>query len=768
MIVEESLQSKEHRELLDTIDKLRSQGISRYVDLPQIIVCGDQSSGKSSVLEAISGMSFPTKDNLCTRFATELILRRSPASALHISIVPGPDRSDDEKEALRSFSCSASVDDQGLGEIVEKAKEAMGLSSSCSSSRVFSSDVLRVELSGSQQPHLTMVDLPGLFAAGNSAQSDEDAELVKKLVLSYMRSPRSIILAVVSAKSDFALQSVTKHTRDLDPLGMRTLGLITKPDTLDVGSENERSYIDLAQNNDVKFRLGWHVLRNRDFLKRDTSTAERNQAEAEFFAQGIWTCLDPADTGVNSLRYKLSQILKDQILTQLPNVLWDIELGIKDCQAKLEKLGASRVNIEEQRHYLLQISHSFHTHIKAAVAGVYNDQFFGSAKTDEGYRKRLRAVVQNTLLDFARTMQSRGHFLEIVDEAPAVHDLLDGVPKKISRDDPHIVGDLFKEQCQPWKGLVDSFTQKIYMAAHFTIRSALNNAADEATATVLLQEVILPGLQGIKRSLDSKVAEILEHHEVGHPITYNHYLTDNVQKAQSKRRKEELEELLKEVLGPYSLDSGVYSHQFHAEVLLSRLVERTEANMDRYASNAAIDMMEAYYKVALKRMIDDVSVLAIEACLMNQLPGLFSPKTACSLPDDAVRRIAAESPRSIEERMRLKEALAVLETGYQHLSRLNTYPSKPDAITEISSVIVHDNTLMEPDLGIPSPPGEDDIDLDRVIIFEEDERPHSPENPLPELGADSTSKYDFGIQESKTKKKKKGKKTIVRTEGYES
>src|SRR4051812_22272475 len=71
------LQSKEGRDILDIIDSLRSQGISQYVDLPQICVCGDQSSGKSSVLEAISGVAFPTKDALCTRFATELILRRS-------------------------------------------------------------------------------------------------------------------------------------------------------------------------------------------------------------------------------------------------------------------------------------------------------------------------------------------------------------------------------------------------------------------------------------------------------------------------------------------------------------------------------------------------------------------------------------------------------------------------------------------------------------------------------------------------------------------
>jgi hypothetical protein len=99
-----------------------------------------------------------------------------------------------------------------------------------------------------------MVDLPALFLAGNKDQSTEDSELVKSLVLRYMRKLRSIILAVVSAKSDFALQQVTQHARAVDPKGDRTLGLITKPDTLDKGSDSERFFIELAQNKDFKFR----------------------------------------------------------------------------------------------------------------------------------------------------------------------------------------------------------------------------------------------------------------------------------------------------------------------------------------------------------------------------------------------------------------------------------------------------------------------------------------------------------------------------------
>ena len=65
----------------------------------------------------------------------------------------------------------------------------------------FSTDILRIELCGPDQPHLTMVDLPGLFRAGNQDQSLEDAATVKAMVMGYMEKPRSIILAVVSAKT---------------------------------------------------------------------------------------------------------------------------------------------------------------------------------------------------------------------------------------------------------------------------------------------------------------------------------------------------------------------------------------------------------------------------------------------------------------------------------------------------------------------------------------------------------------------------------------
>jgi len=174
---------------------------------------------------------------------------------------------------------------------------------------------------------------------------------------------------------------VTKLARDVDPKGIRTLGIITKPDTLRVGSESEKAFLDLAGNKDVGFRLGWHVLRNRDDDSRDNSVEERDEKEKEFFSQGSWISLPPNILGIGTLKPRLSTVLKDQIVSELPNLLRDVGAGINDSRSTLIRLGEARGTLQEQRLYLVHVSRSFSSLVKAAVDGVYVHEFFGVAMT---------------------------------------------------------------------------------------------------------------------------------------------------------------------------------------------------------------------------------------------------------------------------------------------------------------------------------------------------------------------------------------------------
>jgi len=735
-----SLQSTETKDLLDIVDNLRSHGINRYINLPEIIVCGEQSSGKSSVLEAVSGVKFPSKDNLCTRFATELILRRGPEAPIKISIVPGShekNRSENDLEKLRNFHYTGALEELDLGPVIEAAKEIMGITEG--GSKVFSSDILRLELSGPEQPHLTLVDLPGLFQAGSRTQSATDAETVKSLVLSYMNNPRSIILAVVSAKNDFNNQSITEYSRKIDPAGERTLGLITKPDTLDEGSDSERFYFELAENKEVRFRLGWHVLRNRDYGSKDSTTEERNKAEAIFFQTGIWTSLPTDQTGVDSLKPRLSKILKDHIVAQLPNVLKQIRTGVQECTTKLDALGTSRTTVQEQRRYLLQVSQSFSTLVRAAIDGQYSDPFFGDASTGEGYQRRLRAVLQNTLTDFAADMREKGHTVAIVDrdddddddsplpngQISRKHYITD-VTKLLERSrgrelpgtfDPLIIGQLFHEQRKPWAGLVDQYLQIILRAVHSLARKALSHVCDETTLVGLSRKFIQVRLDKLTAELRAKVKELLKPHDSCHPITYNHYLTDNVQKAQSRRRAHEIQKSLESVLGGDYSGDKIYRVEINTKTLVDTLLAKTEADMNSYASSTATDFMEAYYKVAQKKIIDDFAVLAIEARCMQALPDLFSPADVIDIDDATVTALASESEESSKERTRCSEKLRILEDGLRALQDVRDISPLPQ--------VEDDGTDSEEILPSPEPSegsAHDSVDEVPVVDVSEDEK----------------------------------------------
>jgi GTPase SAR1 family protein len=123
-----SIQTIEQRKLLDLVDRLRRGGLSSTLQLQQIAVCGDQSSGKSSVLEAITGIPFPRKENICTRFATEIIMRRDTVDAIFCKINPDRSRGEQQQVDLRKFS--KSIQDFGeLPSLIEEATVAMGLDS---------------------------------------------------------------------------------------------------------------------------------------------------------------------------------------------------------------------------------------------------------------------------------------------------------------------------------------------------------------------------------------------------------------------------------------------------------------------------------------------------------------------------------------------------------------------------------------------------------------------------------------------------------------
>ncbi|KAI1372851.1 P-loop containing nucleoside triphosphate hydrolase protein [Hypoxylon crocopeplum] len=679
------IQSSNHRDLLDIVDSLRSHGVSHYVDLPQIIVCGSQSSGKSSTLESLSGITFPTAEGLCTRFATELILRRGETPEIKVHIQPGAQRNDDERARLSAFTGKAK-DQDDFPKIIEAAKEAMGLTGS-EGSKIFSTDVLRIESTSPSAPNLTLVDLPGLFGASDKNQSDDDAAMVQELVVSYMRQRGSIILAVVAADNPFANQPVTKFARNIDPSGTRTLGLITKPDKIDRGSDSERYYVELAQNLNVKLSLGWHVLRNRSHATASDTIEERDERETEFFADSVWNALESSQLGVESLRARLRNVLWKQIQIGLPGVKADVQSGIKDCRVKLAQLGKARSTKREKHTYLQRISSHLSKLVRAAIDGVYADRFFESFPgQQDAFERRLRAHVQMILSRYAEKMRVDGHTLEVVEDdlTPTRtssrryimrEDYLDVVSDLMvecrGRElpgtyNPLVVGDLFSRQCKPWELITQNLVEQIHEAAASNFNKIVCEICDKNTRSRLMKGHIQPALHRLRQDLKSKVDELLEPHLSIHPITYNDYLTDTVQDIQTKRHDRKFDELSQATTG-YTSKTAPTNFSVNLQRLLNVLKDGTRPNVEKYSASLAADVAAAYYQVALKKFIDDVSVNAIETCLIQCLPDVFCPDVVWDLSEEDVERLGSEDDGTVKERAELLKKLTILEDGLRDL-----------------------------------------------------------------------------------------------------
>ncbi len=608
------IQSTSHRDLLDVVDSLRSRGVSHYVDLPQIIVCGSQSSGKSSTLESISGIAFPTAEGLCTRFATELILRRGNKPEFKVHIQPGANRSEEDRRRLSAFSRTSEQKD--FPKIIEAAKTVMGLTGD--GSKVYSTDVLRIESTSPTAPNLTLVDLPGLFGASDKNQSDDDAALVQTLVTSYMQQKRSIILAVVSADNPFANQPVTKFARDIDPNGHRTLGLITKPDKIDSGSDSEKYYVDLAQNQNVKLTLGWHVLRNRGHATMDDTAQERDAREITFFEDSVWNTLEPSQLGVQALRKRLRQILWKQIQRELPGVKSEVQSGIKDCKQKLEQLGKARSTKREKHTYLQRISSRLSVLVRAAIDGVYSDHFFESFPgQQDAFERRLRAHVQKILANYARNMRIDGHALEVVEEYETPqrcktsrfimrYDYLEEVKVLMvecrGRElpgtyNPLVVGDLFSRQCKPWESITRNLVEQIHVAATTTVNKVISELCDQNTKSRLMKGLIQPSLHNLRKDLKEKVDEFLEPHLSVHPITYNDWLVAKVQEIQTKRHDEEFDRLSKSLRTVTADTADERNYSVMLKTILKGLRAGTRPDVEEYSSSLAADVAAAYYQV---------------------------------------------------------------------------------------------------------------------------------------------------------------------------
>lgn len=620
------------------MDNLRELQVGEIVNLPQIIVVGDQSSGKSSVLEAISRVRFPVKGDLCTRFATELVLRRANHTKVTVTIDSG------HTGTSQAFK-QTSFDKDALPDIINEATEKMGIHPG--STKGFSQDILRVEITDPDVYPVTLVDLPGFFHAETADQTKEGRTIVRQLAERYMKQTNSIILAVVSANHNLANQLVVEEARKHDPNRERTLGVITKPDLAAPGSQDEKKCLQLirGQENIHKLKLGWHVLRNKSEGKEHSSIDERDAQEAEFFRNGAWSSISPSSRGITCLRKKLSKVLLEHIQKTLPGLVEEIEASLSTRQRALEHLGKPRTTTEDLKAYLSDISNKFQRLAEDGTGGRYGDEFFGGLYDNHPTHK-LRACIRGFNRAFHAALITKGvdrHIIWADDEfrlssggfswlaqnhsAPEhlkpFLELFNGFPQpetiteaklrehlgKLgaanqgiefpSLPNAQLAYQFFQEQAKPWRSIAEFYLYQITEFSKSFVEELFVHiiGADRETANAILSLYVDDFFQNKRQVLKDKLEEIIRPYQAGYGPPLDAEFHAALSTRNAGREAWRIVCLLKrKVPNLFSEDGAKGLNTGDLEETI-RNAERETSDSSEFGTEQVIDMAMTHYEV---------------------------------------------------------------------------------------------------------------------------------------------------------------------------
>lgn len=667
----------EQRDLIDLIAKLQFAQLDN-VKLPQIVVVGDQSAGKSSVLEAITGTPFPRDSGACTRFATEIRLRRAPERSLKVAIIPDKTRPFRDQEALLRFGGTVDANTP-FDTLMRLAVELIAPKNI--PGRFAARDILVVEKMGPEMPLLTLVDLPGLVRNANNDQSIEDIRTIESLSDRYMKSSRTIILAVVGGNSDYVQAPILTKVRQFDPNGNRTLGVLTKPDlTESIGLEDK--FIDLVMNRDGRnhFKLGWYCVLNagpREAGQSWPSAQERLQRENAFFTRGKWAAIPEQMRGVDALKRKLSEQLQRHIGRHLGGLRRQIQTALDNCDSELRQLGEGKDTVDEMKIELVELFSSSKELVIPALMGFYKNPpkktFFRSTADPNGTpasNLRARAIEENER--FSDRVRSQGRKFSFAangrtssnsdtnpSNSPSTSKSTDSSAKRafVEREvqpllrqirgsefpmdpKPRAVYMLYQNFSENWSRLAQEHKDNLSVVCSEFIAELLDYAWPRRMRQPLMRAFVEPQMRAL---MDKAQAEL---------ELLTHDMNLEIQ--------------------PYDPEYEERLRKWHSDITTARTEEDGSSGGRQLFTEAeeVLEKMLIYYELSAKTFIRNVITQVVERHLLGGMYTLFNAVEVLSMQNETVEAIAAENRETRDRRQTLKQQKKAIEEAKSLCSAL--------------------------------------------------------------------------------------------------
>ena len=349
------------------------------IDLPQIVVVGSQSSGKSSVLESLVGRDFlPRGSGIVTRRPLILQLR-------HV-----------EREEWGEFG---HIPDAKFTEFHDILIEINNATKDVAHGDKSISDIpIYLRISSYRVLDITLVDLPGITKVPVGDQPRNIEEMVREMIMKYIRNPNSIILAITAANSDLANSDALKLAKEVDPEGLRTLGVLTKIDLMDRGTDA----LDMLNNKVYPLRLGYVgvVCRSQEDINRKVQLKSHLGFERTFFHNHSIYAAIAGRLGTEFLAKRLNSLLLLHLKEQLPVLKKRVAELLLAKEEEIRSLGMPLgEGKSSQGALLLNILQKFHKSYSDMLEGrtckVISKELEGGARINSIFNNEYKKNLQD-------------------------------------------------------------------------------------------------------------------------------------------------------------------------------------------------------------------------------------------------------------------------------------------------------------------------------------------------------------------------------------
>ena len=402
---------KKLRKLINLIDQLRDCGVNEYIKLPRICSLGTQSSGKSSVLESIVGLDFlPRGDGVVTRRPLELRL-------CHINSGQ-PWAIFEERKGVKF------TDFVKVRETIEALTDEV-----CKTNKNIIDKPIVLNVYSQTCPDLTLVDLPGVTRVPIGDQPKNIEQITKDMARRYVEDPLTIILCVIAANSDIATSDGLMLAKDIDVAGTRTLGVLTKLDIMDAGTDAKK----VLMNEEIPLKLGYVGVKNRSKqdLNNKISMAETQRKEREFFkSHPVYKNLPAGHLGTEVLINKLTKIYFRIIRENLPRIVKAINDRVKTAEEELQSLGQPMPTDDAGKMSMLwNMINEYCDVFRKVLQGKYNNKRVNFLEGEGGFK--IKILYKKLLEEFTDNYKATaGYTDENINYALTIHegDSIPGFP----------------------------------------------------------------------------------------------------------------------------------------------------------------------------------------------------------------------------------------------------------------------------------------------------------------------------------------------------